>query len=277
MSSKIVPVDPTEEMRLAFGNQIRTGNYNEGTLVGDLCLGIWQAMIAAAPVVEGQPVAFAWVVVSPDGKEFSELQSSEDAAKDLAHDMDGDLHPDHAGERHEIKAVYTAPPELAELQATIAQLRIDLSNQTELTNQANHHKAQRGQTIDELTAEIERLKGGQGDASTLMKIAADLACRKPLNQLYQVCETQSRIGSESLHEHLDKAGDLMAGIALDIRRAITSASQPAPVSVLKDHQFRELVNRLRDVALKYNDADQLRERISTELRACLDKVKELNQ
>ena len=65
-----------------------------------------------------------------------------------------------------------------------------------------------------------------------MKIAADLACRKPLNQLNQVCETQSRISSESLHEYLDKAGDLMAGIALDIRHAITSVSQPAPVSVV---------------------------------------------
>lgn len=38
---------------------------------------------------------------------------------------------------------------------------------------------------------------------------------------------------------------------------------------MKDHEFREAVNRLRDVALQYRDADQLRERISTELRAVL--------
>jgi len=70
--------------------------------------------------------------------------------------------------------IKSAPPELAELQATIAQLRIDLCNQTSLTEQANHHKAQRGQTIDELTAEIERLKGGQGEpvASEAELIAA---------------------------------------------------------------------------------------------------------
>lgn len=49
-----VPVDPTEEMRLAFGKQMRDGNYNEGTLAGDMCLGIWQAMVAAAPAVERQ-------------------------------------------------------------------------------------------------------------------------------------------------------------------------------------------------------------------------------
>jgi Zn finger protein HypA/HybF involved in hydrogenase expression len=47
---KFVPVEPTEEMRLAFGNQVRTGEYNDGTLVGDLCLGIYSAMLDAAPV-----------------------------------------------------------------------------------------------------------------------------------------------------------------------------------------------------------------------------------
>jgi len=60
------------------------------------------------------------------------------------------------------------------------------------------------------------------DNSALMKIAADLANRTPLRQLYLVCDTQSRIGVESLHEYLDKCGDLLAGTALDIRRAITS-------------------------------------------------------
>lgn len=52
-------------------------------------------------------------------------------------------------------------------------------------------------------------------------------------------------------------------------------SPPAAVA-LKDHEFRELVNRLRDTAMQYRDKGQLRERISMELRACLDKVKELN-
>jgi Spy/CpxP family protein refolding chaperone len=110
-----------------------------------------------APVVERQPVAFAWVVVSPDGKEFSELQSSEDAAKDLAHDMDGDLHPDHMGGRHEIKSVYTAPPELAELQATIAQLEDLRDFQSEWVTFYI-------EKVGELTAGIERLKGGVADA-----------------------------------------------------------------------------------------------------------------
>lgn len=46
---KLVPVEPTEDMRLAFADQIRTGDYNPGTLVGDLCAGIYTAMLAAAP------------------------------------------------------------------------------------------------------------------------------------------------------------------------------------------------------------------------------------
>lgn len=69
------------------------------------------------------------------------------------------------------------------------------------------------------------------DGSALMKIAADLANRHPLRQLYLVCEHQGRINTDSLHEHLDKCGDLLAGIALDIRRAITSQTAPAELTV----------------------------------------------
>lgn len=55
-------------------------------------------------------------------------------------------------------------------------------------------------------------------------------------------------------------------------------SPPAPVEVvLPDHEFRETVNRLRAISEMYGHTDQLRERISMELRACLDKVKELNK
>lgn len=116
MSSKIdgVPRELLED----FLNHRDNGDWYDGIWITHLDR---LRALLAAPFVERQPVAFAWVVVSPDGKEFSELQSSEDAAKDLARDMDGDLHPDHTGERHEIKAVYTAPPELAELQADMAQ------------------------------------------------------------------------------------------------------------------------------------------------------------
>ncbi|MFV5926009.1 hypothetical protein ACLIKC_02810 [Klebsiella aerogenes] len=45
-------------------------------------------------------------------------------------------------------------------------------------------------------------------------------------------------------------------------------AQPAPV-VLKDHQIRELVNQLRDIAIEYHGTQQLRERIARILRAAM--------
>lgn len=65
-------------------------------------------------------------------------------------------------------------------------------------------------------------------------------------------------------------------LAEDVRTALTTAcvkwcsadgeSQPAPV-VLKDHQIRELVNQLRDIAIEYHGTQQLRERIAQAVRA----------
>ncbi|HGF1360402.1 TPA: hypothetical protein ACF6V4_000443 [Enterobacter cloacae] len=43
---------------------------------------------------------------------------------------------------------------------------------------------------------------------------------------------------------------------------------PAPVSV-KDHQIRELVNELRDIAVEYHGTQQLRERIARTVRAAM--------
>ncbi len=45
-------------------------------------------------------------------------------------------------------------------------------------------------------------------------------------------------------------------------------AQPALV-VLKDHQIRELVNQLRDIAIEYHGTQQLRERIARVLRAAM--------
>ncbi|HIC0135713.1 hypothetical protein ABN213_13600 [Enterobacter hormaechei] len=43
---------------------------------------------------------------------------------------------------------------------------------------------------------------------------------------------------------------------------------PAPVS-MKDHQIRELVNELRDIAVEYQGTQQLRERIGRTVRAAI--------
>lgn len=67
------------------------------------------------------------------------------------------------------------------------------------------------------------------------------------------------------------------GDALSYRRLIQSFepgtklyrhAQPAPV-VLKDHQIRELVNQLRDIAIEYHGTQQLRERIALVVRSTM--------
>ena len=45
-------------------------------------------------------------------------------------------------------------------------------------------------------------------------------------------------------------------------------STPAPES-MKDHQIRELVNELRDIAVEYHGTQQLRERIARTIRAAM--------
>lgn len=47
------------------------------------------------------------------------------------------------------------------------------------------------------------------------------------------------------------------------------AEQPSITVVLKDHQVRDLVNELRDIAIKYHAAGQLREHISRSIRAAM--------
>ncbi|CZU51293.1 Uncharacterised protein [Enterobacter cloacae] len=52
------------------------------------------------------------------------------------------------------------------------------------------------------------------------------------------------------------------------RRVWVSTSPPAPVP-MKDHQIRELVNELRDIAVEYHGTQQLRERIAITVRAAM--------
>jgi len=64
----------------------------------------------------------------------------------------------------EITPLYEAAPDVAALQSTIAQLRIDLGNQTELTKQADYHASQRGNEIAQLQARVQELESGRGEA-----------------------------------------------------------------------------------------------------------------
>lgn len=72
-----------------------------------------------------------------------------------------------------------------------------------------------------------------------------------------------------------KLGNHFGFITLDAARKLKEGNyqlyrhaQPGPV-VLKDHQIRELVNQLRDIAIEYHGTQQLRENIARVLRAAM--------
>ena len=166
----------------------------------------------SAPVVERQPVA-AWQRKSKneDDRWFYLPDSDVEEAIRLV---------------YEVRKLYTAPPELAELQATIAKL----------------------------TAEIERLKGGQGEP------------------IYQV---QYRGDGGGGWSDAEKASyDAKVPHPSHWMTRIVYTSQPAPVSVVlpermpmprqSDYCGRPVhFASAFDTAMAHND--------------CLDKVKELNQ
>lgn len=67
--------------------------------------------------------------------------------------------------------------------------------------------------------------------------------------------------------------DDVEDIKIGLRAAFANVTtyQPLPV-VLKEHQIRELVNKLRDIAIEYHGTQQLREHIACVVRAAMIAV-----
>ncbi|WP_061238227.1 hypothetical protein [Ectopseudomonas composti] len=55
-------------------------------------------------------------------------------------------------------------------------------------------------------------------AALAMQILADLAKRTPLRRMESLCEQQKQVGTAKLAEHLERAGDQIAGYAYNLRR-----------------------------------------------------------
>lgn len=85
--------------------------------------------------------------------------------------------------------------------------------------------------------------------------------------LRYLAENERPIGGESSFNtaHLYQ---LAREIELMAEAPLYRHAQPAPI-VLKDHQIRELVNQLRDIAIKYHAAGQLREQIARAVRSSM--------
>lgn len=66
--------------------------------------------------------------------------------------------------------------------------------------------------------------------SKLIKLAAELANRRPLRPLQDICERQKSISTAKLIEAVEMCGDTLAAIALDIRKCVdASRARLAPL------------------------------------------------
>lgn len=225
--------------------------------------------VLAAPVVERQPVL--WV----------------DAAY-LRDHSNKSVSAFRKPTKHEPLALYAAPPELAELQATIAQLKDDLgAAKGEYDRSANK--------VTLLQDEIERLKGGQGepvcpackgsgegwilydaspDAHNIQVDCQECNGRGSLLGAYESMKTQLN----SLSDRYVKADGELFFMRLNNDRLI---------SALKFYADRDHYST--DDGLNWDSCSGEPSNIlwheeqpwfiedGTVARACLDKVKELNQ
>lgn len=198
--------------------------------------------LLAAPVVERQPVDMQWQYEAGSAWWAFDAESVGD---NIASGTKIRL-TDQAG-----KVLFSYPaPELAELQATIDKLREGI---------AEHWKV-----VCDQRAEIEHLKGGQGEP--VMKLEAE--------RLYG--------GAGEYAVSFVKAGWLD-----ECRKTggefLLYTSQPAPASVVLPElpvdwrtKFEEDQGSNEGGIASFSPDSYMQDEID-ELRACLDKVKELNQ
>lgn len=95
---KLVPVEPTEEMATAAMNEEIYANrfYGEPAAFSD----IWNAMLAAAPAVQGEAVA--WLITGP-------YEKAAFAYKETAEKYCAGLNRGYGEEAYKIRELYTAP------------------------------------------------------------------------------------------------------------------------------------------------------------------------
>jgi len=254
-----------------------------------------------APVVERQPVV---TILQPDP--YDERGGAWMSSQDLRR-----LEALPVGTK-----LYAAPPELAELQATIDRLTAEneanrnerevvcanyeelkaenerLARESERVNKSWHGMKR---DLDNAKSEIERLKGGQGEPVALAipdecphLIMFDDTDRE--NLLFSGAGARSAALKTWEKISMSWNAHLFVRVERNSRddrypSATVSASQPAPVSADVAKAFAKGFNTLETVDGKYkivmqfaghDDAWAAYTELS-QMTACLDKVKELNQ
>jgi hypothetical protein len=205
----------------------------------------------AAPIVERQPVEpEAWRCEDYRVDKSATTYDPKTAARWIAKGW-------------AVEPLYTAPPEIAELQATIAHLDSSLFRQS--------------QQIANLTAENERLKGGQGEPR-IYEVRIQEVVGDPAESPF-FTDFVNKTGADNYTAHHDR---------VTVTPLFTS--QPAPVSAVDEQQAFANWTHQVIAKVKHNGSVQRVQRrdhmsLSEEkvaldawnARACLDKVKELDR
>lgn len=66
---------------------------------------------------------------------------------------------------------------------------------------------------------------------TLIKVAVDLATRRPLHAIDELCDNQKQVSSARLYDMVELAGDDLAGYAVQIKQAVDDLN--AQVEVMR--------------------------------------------
>ncbi|MEE5046272.1 hypothetical protein V2J81_23220 [Pseudomonas alliivorans] len=133
-----------------------------------------------------------------------------------------------------------------------------------------------------ITAPQPPALGGEHQ-SKLLKLAANLANRRPLRPLHDLCERQSSIKTSRLIEYVEMCGDTLAAIALDIRNHTDACRAPLLAEIASERELRrelgvrvhQLKDELKDVAQLKADLAERWEQIA-ELNSEIVKLKARN-
>ncbi|CAM8108562.1 hypothetical protein QCN13_02455 [Enterobacter hormaechei] len=125
------------------------------------------------------------------------------------------------------------------------------------------------QTIAELEEERDAVPGAVNEdaAMALAAMKRALASLEAEQRNNHVCDEELNAALQLHGLKVDGHSQLSDAFRAGFKYA-RRITPPAPVS-MKDHQIRELVNELRDIAVEYHGAPQLRERIARTVRAAM--------
>ncbi|RMR11237.1 hypothetical protein ALP90_200021 [Pseudomonas amygdali pv. ulmi] len=108
--------------------------------------------------------------------------------------------------------------------------------------------------------------GGEVE-SKMIKLAVELANRRPLRHLQGLCEREKSIPTEKLIEYVEMSGDTLAAIAIDIRNSVDGHRfQLATAQVAIENLKAELARSESDSREQRAEIDQIKAR-NSELEA----------